>query len=307
MRIFLTGATGYIGSAVLDALVRHGHVVTALVRDPGRLRASDSGAVHPVVADLGDAGAWSAGLADHDAFIHAGFDGSARGIEADRAATVALLDGAKKASAAGRQPVVIYTSSVWILGNTPKPADEEAPVQPAATAGFRPGHEALVLAVNGPAVRTAVVRPGIVVGGGRGIVGDFFRDAANGLIRVIGPGQNHWPFVYDRDIADLYVRILAQPQASGVFHAVDEGDERVNDAVEAIASHMNNRPDIRHVPINEARAKWGAYADGLALDQIVRSHRSRALGWAPSLKTVAENVPRLYEEWRNGQRRGSDQ
>jgi hypothetical protein len=83
-----------------------------------------------------------------------------------------------------------------------------------------------------------------------------------------------------------------------VFHANDEADERVEDIVDAIARQAKMRPDIRHVPITEARAKLGAYADALALDQIVRSPRARALGWAPSLHSVARNVARLTEEFR---------
>ena len=86
--------------------------------------------------------------------------------------------------------------------------------------------------------------------------------------------------------------------APGVFHANDEADERVDEIVEAIARHAKMRPDVRHVPIEEARTKMGPYADALALDQIVRSPRARALGWAPTLHSVAGNVARLLEEFR---------
>jgi nucleoside-diphosphate-sugar epimerase len=118
-------------------------------------------------------------------------------------------------------------------------------------------------------------------------------------VRVVGHGRNHWPCVYDRDLADLYVRLAAHPSASGVFHANDEADERVAEIVEAIARHARLQPDVRHVPIEEARAKMGNYADALALDQIVRSPRARALGWAPTLHSVAGNVARLLEEFRS--------
>jgi len=125
------------------------------------------------------------------------------------------------------------------------------------------------------------------------------RDARNGLLRVVGEGRNHWPCVYDRDLADLYVRIAATPTASGIYHANDEADESVEDIVQAIARHVRMRPDIRHVRIEEARAKMGPYADALALDQIVRSPRARALGWSPTLHSVSGNVPRLLEEFRS--------
>jgi nucleoside-diphosphate-sugar epimerase len=145
------------------------------------------------------------------------------------------------------------------------------------------------------------VRPGIVYGGARGIVSDLFKDATNGLIRVVGAGENHWALIYDRDLADLYARLVARPDASGVYHATDEGDERVNELVEAIGSHANVRPNVRHVPLHEARAKHGNYAVALSLDQVVCSPRARALGWTPMLRSVSGNVPRLLEEWRAGQ------
>jgi nucleoside-diphosphate-sugar epimerase len=147
-------------------------------------------------------------------------------------------------------------------------------------------------------LRTSVVRPGVVYGGGGGIVGDIFKQATNGLVRVVGDGNNHWPLVYDRDLADLYARIAASDQAEGVYHANDEGDERVNDIVASIAPHVAFPPDVRHVPIEEARSKMGALADALILDQVVRSQRSRLLGWTPSLHSVSGNAARLLGEWR---------
>ena len=66
----------------------------------------------------------------------------------------------------------------------------------------------------------------------------------------------------------------------------------------AIKPYVQVRPDVRYVPIEEARAKMGAYADALALDQLVRSPRARTLGWTPTLHSVAGNAARLLEEWR---------
>ena len=120
----------------------------------------------------------------------------------------------------------------------------------------------------------------------------------NGLVRVVGDGNNRWPLVYDRDLAELYARLAVNPDASGIYHANDEGDERVNELVEAISPHLPFRPDVRHVPIEEARSKMGPYADALALDHVVRSPRARALGWIPTLHSVAGNAARLLEEWR---------
>ena len=139
-----------------------------------------------------------------------------------------------------------------------------------------------MLSAAGDGLRTLVVRPGIVYGGSRGIIGDLFRHAVDGVVRIIGTGDNRWPAVYDRDLAELYLLLAQNEDASGVFHANDESDERVNDIVEAIVAHVSPTPDVRRVPLEEARAKLGLYALALALDQVVRSPRAHALGGRPS-------------------------
>ena len=213
-----------------------------------------------------------------------------------------ILEAARRPRTAGAtapaRRFVIYTSGVWVLGSTPDPATEEAPINPVEHVSWRPNHEQLIASANSDRLRTAIVRPGVVYGGGVGIVGDLFKSASNGLVRVVGDGNNHWPLVYDRDLADLYARLAVREDAAGVYHANDEGDERVNDIVSAIKPYLPVKPDVRHVPIDEARHKMGTYADALVLDQVVRSPRAKALGWTPTLHSVAGNAARLLEEWR---------
>jgi nucleoside-diphosphate-sugar epimerase len=295
MRIFLTGGSGYIGSAVLEAFVRAGHHVDALVRNSEKAAGVHARGGHPVVGDLSEAASYADVAAAADGVIHTAFEHSTRGPQVDAAAIGALLAPHKRTNR-----FIIYTSGIWILGNCTLPADEAAPLNPVEIVKWRPEHEERVLNAAAVGIRSIVVRPGIVYGGARGIVGDLFKDAANSLVRIIGSGDNHWPLVYDRDLAELYLRLATNPAASGVFHANDEGDERVNDLVAAIASYAKTSPSIRHVPLPEARHKMGPYADALALDQVVRSPRARAIGWSPSLHSVAGNAARLFEEWRRG-------
>jgi nucleoside-diphosphate-sugar epimerase len=215
-----------------------------------------------------------------------------------------LIAAAKRPRTAGSMTpatrFIIYTSGTSVLGPTPEPANENAPLNPIPHASWRRDHEALVLNAATETLRTIVIRPGHVYGGVDGIVSDLFKAASNGLVRVVGDGNNHWPLVYERDLADLYARLVARTDATGVYHANDEGDERVNDIVEAISPYVAVRPDVRHVPIEEARAKMGSYADALSCDQVLRSPRARALGWTPGLHSVAGNAARLLEEWRAG-------
>jgi nucleoside-diphosphate-sugar epimerase len=300
MRVFLTGGTGYVGSAVLDALLRAGHRVTAIVRDPEKAERINARGATAIVGELGTPRTYAAALEGVDAVVHTAFEGSPRGIEKDGQVVETLLTALKRTD--GTATTFIYTSGVWVLGGTTRPVDEESPLDPVEHVAWRPVHERRVLDAGQNGVRTVVVRPGIVYGGSRGIVSDLLKDALNGMMRVIGPGKNRWPTVYDRDLADLYVRLLQTPDARGVFHANDETDERVNDIVDAIADHLTQRPDIRHMPLPEARRKLGPYADALALDQRVRSPRAKELGWAPSLSSITANVPRLFEEYRRGGR-----
>lgn len=300
MRVFLTGGTGYIGSAVLDALLRGGHQVTALIRDPEKAAPLAARGVTTVIGELGTPKSYTAAVADAEAVVHTAFEMSARGVDKDREAIETLLNALKPRGSAA--PTFVYTSGVWVLGNTTRPADEETPLEPAEHVAWRPAHEQRVLEAGQNGIRTIVVRPGVVYGGSRGIVSDILKDALNGMMRVVGPGKNRWPTVYGRDLGDLYARLLESSDAGGVYHANDETDERVNDIVEAIAEHLTPRPDIRHMPLPEARRKLGTYADALALDQRVRSPRAKALGWAPTLSSITANVPRLFEEYRRGGR-----
>lgn len=306
MQVFLTGATGYIGSAVLDAMIKGGHQVTALARDPEKAERLTALGATPVIGELGTPKTYVSKVKAADAVVHAALDGSTRGIATEKLGLETMIGALTQASQADGKPrVFIYTSGVWVLGQTTKAADETASLSPPTHTQWRPSHEDIVLSAFSGSLRTVVVRPGIVYGGGRGIVAELIKEALNGLIRVVGPGKNRWPCVYDRDLGDLYVRILESPNAVGIIHATDEADEKVIDIVEAIAAHVPQRPDVRNMPMTEARKKLGTYADALALDQRVRSPKARALGWVPTQTGVVHSVPRLVEEFRNAQRERS--
>ncbi len=293
MQVFLTGGTGYVGSAVLDALLKGSHTVTALVRDGEKAARVRARGVTPVVGSLNDPARWQEAASGKDAIIHTAIDYVGNTADSDRIAVEAFLKLAP--------PVFIYTSGIWVLGEAPSPVDESASTErPAEHSAWRVAHEKKVIGASWSGARTIVVRPGIVYGGARGIVSDMLKDAANGLIRVIGPGENHWPLVYDRDLGELYHRLMTTPGIDGIYHATDDSDERVNEIVEAVRGAVNQTPSVRHVPLLEARKKLGPYADALALDQIVRSTRARAVGWGPTLHSVSANVPRLLEEFRRG-------
>lgn len=297
MRIFLTGGTGYIGSAVLDAFVRAGHQVDALVRNSEKAELVQARGATPVLGDASRPDTYADAAAAADGIVLTAFESSPRGPKVDADTIDAVLTTPVKPG-----KFLIYTSGVWVLGPAPASVDETAPLDPIEHVKWRPAHEERILNAATAGWRAIVIRPGIVYGSDRGIIGDLLKDASNSLIRVVGPGDNHWALVYDRDLADLYVRVATNPEASSVYHANDEGDETVNDIVRAISEHAKTEPSVRHIPLSEAKKKLGTYAEALALDQIVRSPRARALGWQPSLHSVSGNAARLFEEWRRKKR-----
>ena len=241
-----------------------------------------------------------------DGYVHAAFDSrSGRGPAIEQAALEAMIAAAqaaahRAASTRAAKRFVIYTSGVWVLGKTPEPAAEDAPINPIAIVSCRPAHEQLVLDAAGDHLRTVVVRPGVVYGGGSGIVGDIFKSASNGLVRVDRRRQQ--PVAARLRPRSRRICTRGWPRsadASGIYHANDEGDERVNDIVardQAVSAGAG--PTCATCRSRKRGTKMGAYADALALDQVVRSPRARALGWTPTLHSVAGNAARLLEEWR---------
>lgn len=306
MRIFLTGASGYVGRAILDGLVKTGHEVTGLVRTHDAAAQVSARGGRPVLGNLLEPESYRAVADAQDGYVHAALD-AGNSATVDRLALDTILAAAKRprTSASSAPRFVVYTSDARVLGRASDPAREDAAVNPIPLVAWRPEHEARVLGAADAALRVVVVRPGVVYGGGVGMIGELFKHAANGLVRVVGDGNNRWPLIYERDLADLIARLASHQEANGIYHANDEGDERVIDIVEAIGQHLPMRPDVRHVTIEEARAKMGVHADALALDQVVRGPRARALGWVPSLKSVAGNAARLLDEWRGSTNRAA--
>src|SRR5262245_213159 len=200
MRIFLTGATGYIGSGVLDALVRAGHHVTALVRNHGKAARITERGAHPVVGNLAEPESYRAAAAAHDGYVHAALDATiGRAAAVDRTALDMLIAAAKRprtanASSPARR-FIIYTSGVSVLGPTIEPAGEDAPLNPSAHVSWRAEHEQLVLAAATDHLRTIVVRPGYVYGGGEGMGGDLFKAASDWLVGGGRDGNHAWTMV----------------------------------------------------------------------------------------------------------------
>lgn len=276
MRIFLTGATGYIGSAVAKTLRGAGHDVDALVR-----RDADTGFLRElgVVLIAGELTSIpSLPLDEYDAFVHTA-QSKQNTAEADRAAVDAFT---------AADGFFLYTSGVWVLGNN-KDADEASDVNPLEIVKWRPPHEELVFGTGG-----AVLRPGCVYGGRQSLCASWFAAAEQKqAVRLVGDGTNRWAMVNIHDLAELYLRIVEQ-RTPGMLHGIDETNVTLGDCVRAVAPNTT----IETMPLDVARTKLGAFADALAVDQRIASSATRKLtGWSPS-RTFITSIEEQWREWR---------
>lgn len=287
MQVFLTGATGYIGGAVAEALSQAGHAVVGLARsdDQARLLAAKGLGAHR--GDLRDTESLAEGARNADAVIHAALAPAADAGQVDGAAVEAIIG----ALGQFNRPF-IYTSGCWVVGNTgDKIADEDTPLAPTPLVAWRPASEHLVLAAARHGVQGIVLRPAMVYGRRGGLVASFVQTAReHGAARVIGEGWNRWTFVHLDDLADLYVRAL-RAAAGTLLFAAHGAAVRVLDVAEAASRAAGAEGRVHSVPLEEARKTMGPFADALALDQQISGARAQqTLGWRPRGLPVLEEL-----------------
>lgn len=295
MRVFVTGATGYIGSAVVRELVETDHYVVGLTRLAEKAAYLRDLGAEPVVGDLRDRPSYRDAVMTADALIHLAAEHSEAQVAVDRAAVDALLEGA----ADGGADVVVYTSGCFVLGETgDEPAHEDASTEGAAeVVAWRPPHEARVLRA-GDDLATSVIRPGMVYGGKDGTFAGFFASAErDGAARFVGDGANRWSPVYRGDVARLY-RMVVERRGRGIFHCAEPA-ERVGELAMAASHAAGAGGATERVRVEEARREMGAFADALTLDQVVGCRRAHDFGWAPEHPPFIESAPAVYREWKD--------
>jgi nucleoside-diphosphate-sugar epimerase len=284
MRVFVTGATGYVGTAVVEALRSAGHGVAGLARSDDAAAKLQGAGAEVVRGSLEDLDVLARGAREADAVIHAGATGRPGQDAVDTAAVGAMLDALE-----GSGRPFLYTSGLWVLGDTGEQvADEDAPLRPAAIVAWRAEVESQVIDAAKRGVRSVVMRPGVVYGRGGGTPGAFVSAARRkGVVRYVGDGRQRWAFVHVDDLADLYVLALDAP-AGTVLNAAAGPSLPVREVAEAAAEANGARAEAW--PLEEARAVLGPYADALALDQQVSAERARSLGWTPSRPSVLDEL-----------------
>ncbi len=250
MRVFVTGATGFVGFAVATALRRAGHDVYGLTRATAKAPQLARQEIRPVIGDIGDPKSYADTAEECSVLVHAAFESSASAVAKDKTAVDALIEAGRR----GSQPkTLIFTSGVWVHGNTgDKLVDETNPLDPIKLVTWRPAHEQLVLQAK--AVRGLVIRPGCVYGGRGGMTGDWFAAAAAGKApTVVGSSQNRWAMVHIDDLADAYVRAAERELTGEVFDVTDRSRATVLEMATAAARAAGFQGEPRTLPLAEAR------------------------------------------------------
>lgn len=295
MKVFVTGASGFVGSAVVQELKRAGHAVVGLARSDASAAALEKAGVPVVRGDLTRPETLAPGVAQADAVIHLAFDHDfskfADSCQREQEAIEALgkmLDGTGK--------MLIVTSGVGLVSSHGRPSHEDDPARPAGT--FPRAPEAAVDAFAARGGRAAIVRlPQVHDTKKAGLVSFVIEMArAKGFVGYLGEGKNHWSAAHVSDVAKLYRLALEKGAPAGTvarYHAVGEEGVALRDIAEVVGSGL--KLPVRSIAPEEAPGyfMWMAHLAG----EDIRSSSDKtraALQWTPQGPGLLDDL-RKYE------------
>jgi nucleoside-diphosphate-sugar epimerase len=289
LRIFVTGANGFIGGAVASALVAAGHTVRGLVRDNAKAAAVAAQGVEPVVGTLDEPALLQAEAGAADAVVNAASSDH-------RGAVEALIAGL-----AGSGKPLIHSSGSSIVADlamgepSDRIFDETTPFAPLPDKAARVAIDRLVLDAAGAGIRAVVLCNTMIYGHALGPpaqsvqIPALVRQAnASGVVRYIGRGFNRWSNVHIADVAALYVLALVKAPA-GTFMYVESGEAALGEIAAAIATRLGLGA-AQSWSAEQAIAAWGRAMAVFSLgsNSRVRGKAAAALGWAPAGRSVTE-------------------
>jgi nucleoside-diphosphate-sugar epimerase len=288
MRVFLTGATGFLGSAIIPELIGAGHQVLGLARsDAGAASLLTAGAaVHR--GDIEDLDSLRRGAALSDGVIHTAFNHDfskyKENCETDRRAVEALGSALE-----GSDRPLIVTSGTGMVAPGRLGTEDDEPVPSAVMP--RSASEEAAASVASRGVRVSVVRlPQVHDRTKFGLVSYLMAIAREKRVSAyVGEGRNRWPAVHRLDAAALYKLAFEKGAARARYHAVGEEGVPVREIAEAIGRNLNV-PTVS-LSAEEAGAHFGWLGMFVALDMPASSAKTRErLGWQPSHPTLVADL-----------------
>jgi nucleoside-diphosphate-sugar epimerase len=280
MRIFVTGATGFIGSALVPELIDAGHSVLGLTRSDAGAEALRAAGAEVLHGNLEDLDSLRAGAAGTDGVIHLAFNHDfsqfQKNCEDDRKAIVAM---GEVMLGSGR-PFLVTSGTAIANGVDGRPAAEDAPTE---SWNPRVASEAAVRELAARGVITSIVRlPQVHDTRKQGLVTYVVAIAREtGKSAYVGNGSNRWPAAHVSDVARLYRLALEKADPGAIYHAVDEEGVPMKAIAEAVGRGLKV-PVVSLAP-EEAAAHFGWLGMFAGLDIPATSAVTRQkLGWAPS-------------------------
>ncbi|MEQ8284873.1 NAD-dependent epimerase/dehydratase family protein [Thalassospira sp.] len=295
MRVFITGGTGLIGSAVLKNLIAHDHKVFALARSENSKNNLITAGATPIMGDITEPEIWCADLPEIDSFIHTACDFSDQMAKID----ATLLDQLIPALHRQARPVrLIYTGGIWMYPES-SPSD---PMMDETTAfaplpEFQWGIAGINRVLSDEKIDGIILHPACVYTSGEdGRTGHFDRDIdtikTQNRVTVIGGDEIYQPLVHANDLADLYRLALekAKPGSSYIGSTIHDLSNRA--AADLIARHFGSgNTRVETITAETAMARLGDWARGLAHSQHFSSAKAqRELGWNPKHRDIEDAI-----------------
>jgi len=284
MNVLIIGATGYIGTAIDEAVTARGHRVFGVARSQAARQKLTERGTTIVDADAAKPQTLVTPARDVDAVVYA-----ANITDADNWSVGANALRAIRKGLAGTEKTFIYISGAWIYGETGStPAVETSPLNPPSLALRRLEHEYLTLEMTKVGIRGIVVRPGLVYGRGGGIPAMFVQSARErGAATIIGDGSNRWATIEVAELGKLVALATERGLPGRAYNAVNDDTPQVRRIAEAASRGAGAMGATKTVP----QEMMGAMGDCLALDQVVSAARAKTdLGWTPSGPTIAHDM-----------------
>lgn len=296
MRVFVTGASGYIGQAVAKAFRSKGHTVYGLVRTQEDANALSLEEIWPIVGDLSNPDSYRKVLSEVEVAVHCAFDATEKGIERDAKTIDTILE---VFSGSSLPRTFIYTSGVWVYGSAGnKIVDESTPLNPLDVVKWRPEHEEKILKATGPNLRTVILRPGHVYGYVGGLTKAILTSTQNGSVLIVGEGHNRWPMVHVQDLAHAYVSAAEKELSNVIFNVVDDSTTTLREIAEAVAKAAHIEGKFKILSLEEAEHQFGPFVKGVAVDLTVDNSRiKRLLGWKIHHAPFINDVEVYYNAW----------